>query len=104
VLAAAVVQAAFNFRAPLTQIFPMEFRRLAAGVPSPAGRERRLLYAEHIYQVPAPPPSDCRGPELISRPHPLQYLPYQYEGYTPAERAALRAVDIRMRLVLCDPP
>jgi hypothetical protein len=103
-LAAAAVQAALNFRAPLTQVFPAEFRRLAAGVPSPPGRERRLLYAEHIYPVPAPPPPGCEGAELLSRPHPLQYRPYQYEGYTPPERAALRGVDIRMRLILCGPP
>jgi len=99
--AATALEATLNFRAPMSQVFPDEFRRLAAAVPSPDGRERRLLYAEHIYPVPAPPPSDCRGPELLARPHPLQYRPYQYEGYTPAERAALRAMDIRMRLILC---
>jgi hypothetical protein len=96
-VAATVVQAACNFRTPLTQVFPSEFRHMAEAVPNPSGAPRLLLYAEHIYPRPALPPPD--GVVLLARPHPLQFLPYQYEGYTPAERAALRAIDIRMRLV-----
>jgi len=98
VLVLAAVQAAGNFRAPLAQVFPREFRRMAAAVPNPTGAPRLLLYAEPIYPVAAPPPADA-GRVLLARPHPLQYLPYQYEGYTPEQRAALRAADIRMRLV-----
>ncbi len=32
-------------------------------------------------------------------PHPLEYVPYQYEGYSPQERAILRSTDISMRLI-----
>jgi hypothetical protein len=32
--------------------------------------------------------------------HPLEYLSYQYEGYTPDKRAALRAADLQMRLIV----
>jgi hypothetical protein len=96
-VAATVVQAAWNFRTPLTQVFPSEFRRMADAVPNPGGAPRLLLYAEHIYPRPAPAPP--HGVVLLARPHPLQFLPYQYEGYTPEERVALRAIDIRMRLV-----
>jgi hypothetical protein len=53
--------------------------------------------AHQTARSPALPPTE--GVVLLARPHPLQFLPYQYEGYTPAERAALRAIDIRMRLV-----
>ncbi len=98
ILALAAIQAAWNFRAPLAQVFPREFRRMAAAVPNPTGAPRLLLYAGPIYPVPAPPPPEA-GRVLLVRAHPLQYLPYQYEGYTPEERAALRAADIRMRLV-----
>lgn len=98
ILALAAIQAAWNFRAPLAQVFPREFRRMAAAVPNPTGAPRLLLYAAPIYPVPAPPPPEA-GRVLLARAHPLQYLPYQYEGYTPEERAALRAADIRMRLV-----
>jgi len=91
-----------NFRPPLQQVFPAEFRRMAARVPNPAGEPRRILYAEHIYPTPAPPPRD-EGAALLTRAHPLQFLPYQYEGFTPAQRAALRATDIRMRLIRARP-
>lgn len=102
VLAAVVVQAAANFHQPLTQVFPPEFRRLAEPVAARANAPTLLLFAEHIYPAPAPAP--VTGPVLLARPHPLQFLPYQYEGYTPGQRAALRNTDIRMRLVLAAPP
>jgi hypothetical protein len=98
VLAAACVQAAFDFRRPLAQVFPDRFRRMAESLPNPDGAPRRILCAEHIYPTPAPPLADA-GEVLLSRDHPLQYLPYQYEGYSPSERTTLRAADIRMRLV-----
>jgi hypothetical protein len=97
-IAATVAQAAWNFRTPLTQVFPDEFRRMAERVPRRGDDASRfLLYAEHIYPTPAVYPAV--GVVLLARPHPLQFLPYQYEGYGPAERAALREIDIRMRLV-----
>ena len=101
VLAAVLVQAAVNFHRPLTQVFPREFRLMAQRVAARAGSPTLLLYADHIYPVPLP--ALPAGATLLARPHPLQFLPYQYEGYTPAERAALRSTDIRMRLVLAAP-
>ena len=100
-LAGIAVQAAANFSRPLTQVFPPEFKRLAEPVAARANAPTLLLFAELIYPVPAPVPAV--GPTLLARPHPLQFLPYQYEGYTPEERAALRGADIRMRLVLAVP-
>jgi hypothetical protein len=99
-LGGVALQAAANFATPLRQMFPPEFYRLAekAAPPAPPGT-LGLLYVGHIYPTPAPAPNDCDV--VIARPHPLQYVPYQYEGYGPAERAALRAADIRMRLVVC---
>lgn len=45
-----------------------------------------------------------RGEVLISLPHPLSSLPYQYEGHTPRERRILRENDIAMKLIrLADP-
>jgi hypothetical protein len=37
--------------------------------------------------------------EVMRFRHPLQFLPYQYEGFEPMERQVLRANDIAMRLV-----
>ncbi len=103
VLAAVLVQAVVNFHAPLTQVFPTEFRRLAGLWSARTNAPTLLLYAEHIYPTPAPMPTSA-GPVLLARSHPLQFLPYQYEGYTPEQRRALRSSDIRMRLVLVVPP
>ena len=97
-VAAVLAQAAWNFRAPILQVFPEEFRRMAQSIPNPTGAPRFVLYAEFIYPKPVPVPAGI-GRVLLARNHPLQFLPYQYEGYTPEERAALRAIDIRMRLV-----
>lgn len=36
---------------------------------------------------------------LWSTPHPLEYLPYQYEGSSPAARRLVRGADLSMRLV-----
>jgi hypothetical protein len=102
VLAAAVAQAVVNFFQPLTQVFPPEFRRLAAKAGARSQGQKMLLFAGHIYPAPSPTPPEA-GAVLIARRHPLEFLPYQYEGYTPDERAALRAADIRMRLVLVRP-
>lgn len=100
VLGGVALQAAANFATPLVQVFPAEFRRLAERAAPAAPRGALgLLYDGHIYPRPVPAPPDCDV--LIARPHPLQFLPYQYEGYGPEERAALRATDIRMRLVVC---
>ncbi len=102
VLVGAILQAAVNFEPPLAQTFPAEFRRMAASVPIPPGRETRLLFASFLYGFLPSAPAGF-DTVLLARPHPLQYLPYQYEGYTPAERKALRASDIRMRLLLGPP-
>jgi len=102
IVAGVLAQAALNFREPLTQVFPAEFRRLAEHERPAGGAPTLLLFAEHIYPIPAPVPAEA-GAVLLARRHPLQFLPYQYEGYTPEERAALRSADIRMRLVLAVP-
>ena len=44
------------------------------------------------------------GVSLVSLEHPLAYLPFQYEGHGPRERALLRSHDIRMRLIKLSQP
>lgn len=62
-----------------------------------------LVNAQLLYPVRAfigYPPGDT----LLRFEHPLEYLPFQYEGHTPRERALLRASDISIRLIrLADP-
>jgi hypothetical protein len=57
-----------------------------------------LVNAQILYPVRGPlgyPP----GKTLLQFAHPLTFLPYQYEGFTPQERAILRANDISIRLI-----
>jgi hypothetical protein len=99
-----LVQAGFNFMTPLRQVFPAEFLRDARSDGRiPADADVVAINAKRLYP----------GPEAVTLPphytvlsraaHPLQFLPYQYEGYPPAQRAALRSADIEMKLLLVMP-
>lgn len=99
---AIVVQAGFNARPVFAQQFPSEFISRGEQVAERHGASKAkavLLYAEHLY-----PPRKLEVPagmvEISAASHPLQYLPYQYEGYTPQERQFLRSTDIRMRVLI----
>jgi hypothetical protein len=86
---------------PLMQEFPREFNALARERASRAGASLWVTqYAEHLYPPPVPLPIPPGYRVAYAARHPLQFLPYQYEGYTPAERLQLRATDIRMRLLV----
>lgn len=94
VTCALVVQAAWNVREPLQQSFPNEFLR---GVN--LGQGVSAVYTHHIYPGPERVDWPERYTVLKQARHPLQFLPYQYEGYTPFQRQILRTSDIRMRII-----
>ena len=114
--AALVLQTAWNFRQPLVQRFPrdviaeitarygpIDFDNTIEG-PPPAHEHVEsqwvLFNAQHLYHPRGPraplPPALL---EVMRFRHPLQFLPYQYEGFAPTERQVLRGNDIAMRLV-----
>lgn len=96
-----VAQAAFNFATPLRQSFPTEFLREAHRDPRiPVDADLIAINARRLYPGPEPVTLPPRYTVFSHTPHPLQYLPYQYEGFTPAQRAALRSADIEMKLLL----
>ena len=115
-VAALVVQAGWNFRQPLQQRFPrdviseitakygpIDFDNTIQG-PPPAREHVEsqwvLFNAQHLYHPRAPrPPLPASLVEVMRFRHPLQFLPYQYEGLEPMERQVLRSNDIAMRLV-----
>src|SRR5258707_94926 len=101
VIIAMIAQAAVNFREPLLQSFPADF--IARNRPSDAvtARYQRMMWVNTMHLYPGPDPIDLPSNyvTLAEARHPLQFLPYQYEGYTPGQRQALRSVDIRMRLL-----
>lgn len=109
-----LVSTATNFWTPLTQRFP---RNLDAQVkakygdidhafsidgPGPnnarAGMRWVLTNTAHLYP-PRGPRAVPRGTVALRFPHPLEFLPYQYEGFDPLERQVLRQNDISMRLI-----
>ena len=95
-----VLMAAFNFYIPLIQEFPSDFIQRARKTAVTLGLTKAsVLFASHIYPVPeniSLPPHKV----ILRARHPLQFFPYQYEGYTPEQRTALRSMDISMRLVI----
>jgi uncharacterized membrane protein (UPF0136 family) len=115
-VAAIVLQAGWNFRQPLQQRFPrdviaeitakygpIDFDNTIEG-PPPAHEHVEsqwvLFNAQHLYHPRAPrPPLPPSLIEVMRFRHPLQFLPYQYEGLEPIERQVLRNNDISMRLV-----
>jgi hypothetical protein len=96
VLALLVVQTGVHFAQPLGQTFPDDLERRYG--PS---RTSRFIWVnvEHIYPEPRKVVLPERYALFRRAPHPLEFLPYQYEGYTPAQRRVLRSTDISMRLI-----
>ena len=94
--------AAWNFSGPLRQVFPDDFRRLAAKVVFQQQRQElgvyRVVFDARLWGADLhaiPPPHVV----VLRRRHPLQFLPYQYEGYTRQQRRDLNTHDISMRVV-----
>jgi hypothetical protein len=94
-----ILQAAYNFYIPLVQVFPADFRLSAEEITSRLGEGKKdLLFAKHIITIPEKtslPPHKV----ILRARHPLEFLPYQYEGYNPEQRTALRSTVISMRLI-----
>ena len=114
-VAALVLQAGWNFRQPLQQRFPRDVISEITAKYGPIDHDSSLegppltndhvesrwvlLNAQHLYHPRAPKPLPPRIIEVLRFPHPLQFLPYQYEGFEPMERLVLRGNDISMRLI-----
>jgi hypothetical protein len=96
-----VIQAAVNFWQPLVQSFPADFIARNRPDKTVAARYQRFIWvnAEHLYPGPEPVTLPPHYVTLAAARHPLEFLPYQYEGYTPERRAVLRSADIRMQLI-----
>jgi hypothetical protein len=99
VVSAAALQGVLNFQQPLRQQFPEGFREQAEPITTHLAPDRyAFVYAGRIPDLPS-----LHLPlhqTVMTAAHPLQYLPYLYEGATPEQRARLRSTDITMRLVV----
>jgi hypothetical protein len=95
--------AAWNFSTPLRQVFPADFMRVAHELAFARQKVEgwgayKLLFADSLWgrdlrvDLPA-------HDVLLRRSHPLQYRPYQYEGYSRRQRKEINTHDVSMRLV-----
>jgi hypothetical protein len=97
-----LTQALLNFSLPLGQMFPEEFLRRASQIEAEVPKERRgnvhIMNGDFLHDpshvVTLPPGSTV----LFSRPHPLQFRPYLYEGYLEEHRRLFEKLDLTMRV------
>ena len=96
-----LMQVAANFWQPFVQSFPEDFITRNRPDNNASARYQRFIWvnAEHLYPGPEPVTLPPHSVTLATARHPLEFLPYQYEGYTPERRAVLRSADIRMQLI-----
>jgi hypothetical protein len=101
-----VVLAAGNFRRSFAVVYPDQFRPLARDALSVTKRGHyafhRALYVGSLWGV------DVTGDlpahtELLREAHPMEFEPYQYEGFSRRARELLRSHDIGMRVVEVGP-
>lgn len=100
------VQAAFNFAAPLAQIFPRDFERmairhLAAARKSDLG-PYKIINAGFLHNPDLAPLGPDLGTVLLRRKHPFQFTPYLFEGYPTVIRNRYLERDLSMRVVRLD--
>jgi len=97
-----ILIAAVNFETPLIQVFPDRFRTMAVDVINAQRAQGagycRILFAEPLWgkrlNIDIPPHA-----ELLRYPHPMQFRPFQYEGFSKTERSDLNKYDVAMQVV-----
>lgn len=99
ILVLLAAQAVVNFWMAWRVTFPWEFLREADAARLNEVPGARVVNTRHLWPVPEPFELPRGYVVLKEAPHPLQFLPYQYEGYDPAQRQALRTMDIRMLVI-----
>jgi hypothetical protein len=101
---ALVLNAFWTFSVPLSQEFPTAFKVRAEALlkTRPAIMDGasyyRLVNVDHFIFEPEIL-RDAPMETLLASPHPLQYLPYLYEGESREMKSLRRSIDHRMRLV-----
>ena len=117
VLALILIQAAWNFGSSYQLYYPRQFseelqaqfhgfefssKRLAYGAPTVC-QNNGYVIENTKYFLSAPKTMQAvEGEILRDVSHPVNFLPYQYEGYTPDQRQEFREQQIRMRFYLVD--
>jgi hypothetical protein len=118
VLLVVLVQAAWNFNITFRVAFPRDVvrkvqsqhadfnfspKRFAFGAPEICENNGYAMQnAKYFLDVPQVEQA-IPGQILLSAFHPVNFLPYQYEGYTPEQRQAFRQAQLRMVFYKLDP-
>ena len=111
-LAGVFIQAAWNFKASYELVYPRQFsetlqaqfrgfefstKRLAYGAPTLCQSHGYVIENSKYFLSAPETTSLVKGEVLHDVPHPVNFLPYQYEGYTPQQRHEFRERQLRMR-------
>jgi hypothetical protein len=102
VLILIILQAGFNFYQPMVEVFPEDFRKAALKITKTSDKHTYdLLVMDHLNYLQLLPKLSSLKPHrtILQAPDPIEFLPYQYEGYTPDERNKLRSTNVHMRLI-----
>lgn len=117
-LAAVLVQAIWNFNTTFQVSFPRDFvrevqfryndfdfspKRFAFGAPEVCEDHGYAMQNAKFFLVAPETTLVIPGEILLSASHPINFLPYQYEGYTPEQQQAFRNAQLRMVFYKLDP-
>ena len=109
---AVILQAAWTNKASFDLSFPREFaweaqmlqpdfhfseKRLTFGAPTLCQDSGFIIENVKRFEAPPEPNPAIQGKLLLSALHPDNFLPYQYEGYTPEQRQTFRDLQPEMR-------
>ena len=112
VLVLALVQAAWNFGESYQLSYPRQFsealqaqfrgfefssKRLAYGAPTICQNNGYVIENTKYFLSVPETTQPVKGGILLDLSHPVNFLPYQYEGYTPEQRQEFRDRQLRMR-------
>jgi hypothetical protein len=106
-----IFQGFWNYGISLAQSYPREFsseahahyqdfvfspKRLLFGAPSACQNNGFAMENAKYFLTPTETHPEIEGTVLLSEPHPVNFLPYQYEGYTSDQRQQFRQRNLQM--------
>jgi hypothetical protein len=117
ILITVFVQAGLNFVRSYALTYPREFvalaqskyppfefssKRLAFGAPVICQNNGYIMENAKYFVTPPEAVPQVQGALLLSAPHPLNFLPYQYDGDPPVIRHIFRKLELRMNFYKVD--
>ena len=113
-----LIRAAWNFNTTFHVAFPRDFvrevqaqypdfnfspKRFAFGAPEVCENNGYAMQNAKFFLAAPETTQVIPGEILLSAPHPINFLPYQDEGYTPEQKQTFRKAQLRMVFYKLDP-